>query len=96
MSIRKGRLYQTEFKESSVKLALDSDKPIPETAEALGIKISTLRSWIKKYSNSSEEVSSIESHYVDKIRRIEKELVQVKLERDLLKKAAAYFARESQ
>jgi transposase len=59
------------------------------------VKIGTLRGWIRKYSTLTKTENEMENQYLEKIKRLEKELGQVKQERDLLKKAAAYFAQES-
>ena len=94
MSLRKLTHYPAEFKESSVKLALESGRPIAQTAKELGINVNTLHTWISKYSNGKDIVSSNEHHF-DEVKRLKKELARVTLERDLLKKAAAYFARDA-
>lgn len=91
--------YPLEFKTSAVKLAVESDQSIAKTARDLGINDNTLYGWIDKYSNSNKtnqnNMFNNESSF-EEIKRLKKELAMVKQERDLLKKAAAYFARESQ
>jgi len=52
-----------------------------------------LNNWVSKYSGNE---NGSEINYLDKIKRLKKELQQARLERELLKKAAAYFAKESQ
>ena len=96
MQYQKRKHYSLEFKHSAINLALDTDDPIIETARALGIKETTLHTWIKNRSKLSEK-SSIQSENSSEteISRLKRELIQVKLERDLLKKAAAYFAQEA-
>jgi transposase len=54
MKMEKPQTYTPEFRESSVKLALDSNQPIKQTAEGLGIKPSTLHTWIGKYTRPVE------------------------------------------
>jgi len=85
--------YPIEFKESSVKLALESNRPISKTAEVLGINSNTLCSWIRK--QATNKVIQMKGSHEDEIKRLKQELFQVTQERDLLKKAAAYFAKES-
>ena len=87
--------YSSEFKEASVKLAIESERPIAKTAEKLGVNRNTLHNWIRKYSKSTSKGTYMKENQDDEIRRLKKELVQVTQERDLLKKAAAYFAKES-
>ena len=45
----KKKEYTAEFRESAVKLAVESDNPVNETARELGVKESTLHTWISKY-----------------------------------------------
>lgn len=94
--------YPLEFKESSVKLALESDCPTAHTAKNLGVNVNTLYNWIAQSScnqNKSKNMklsSNAISSCLEENRRLKTELSKVTQECDLLKKAAAYFARESQ
>ena len=94
MSKRKEAPYPSEFKESAVKLALESNS-IAETARGLGVKVNTLHTWISKYSQPKELSMKSDEHIYDEVKRLKRELAKVTEERDLLKKAAAYFAKES-
>jgi len=96
MSSKRSKPYPSEFIESSVKLALESDIPIAQTAKNLGINISTLHNWIARHSKLKESDMSSKEHHFDEIKRLRKQLMRVTEERDLLKKAAVYFANESQ
>ena len=90
--------YSAEFRTSSVKLALESNQSIAQTARDLGVKENTLYTWVSNQSNSKESndmKKNSECHF-EEVARLKKELTLVKQERDLLKKAAAYFAKESQ
>lgn len=95
---RKLNQYSSEFKESAIKLALEGDKSIGQTAVDLGIKKSTLYTWIHKHVGPRPVVTKANDneHIYDENKRLKKELARVTQERDLLKKAAAYFAKESQ
>lgn len=95
---RKLNQYSSEFKVSAIKLALDGDKPIAQTAADLGVKKSTLYTWIGKHAGPRVIVNEANDneHIYDENKRLKKELARVTQERDLLKKAAAYFAKESQ
>jgi len=95
MSSRKYKQYPAEFKESSAKLALESDQPMSQTARELGVDPKSLYSWVKAYSDNNDNLRPIKEPASEEIKRLKKELSQVKLERDILKKAAAYFAREA-
>lgn len=97
MSKQQKNNYSPEFRMSSVKLALESDQSIAKTARDLGVNTSTLHTWIGNQSNSKESnnmTKNSECHF-EEVARLKKELTIVKQERDLLKKAAAYFAKES-
>jgi len=95
MSDHKAKPYPAEFIQSAVKLAIESKQPIAQTARELGIKANTLYGWINRYSKSKEPLIRTDEHIYDEVKRLKKELSRVIEERDLLKKAAAYFAKES-
>ena len=90
---QKAKIYSAEFRASSVKLAIDSDLPIAQTAKDLGINPYT---WINKYSQPKDQNKAVrtDEHLYGELKRLKKEIVRLTEERDLLKKAAAYFARE--
>jgi transposase len=85
--------YTDEFKMEAVKQVTVNGYGIKETAERLGVNVESLRSWIKKFE-SPEAIAKtnqeLSSHL--EIKRLQKELKRVTEERDILKKAAAYFA----
>lgn len=97
-NIKKAR-YPAEFKESAIKLALESDKPVSHTATELGINVDTMYSWIKQYRDLKPPKTRFSSqetiYHVEEIKQLKKELARVTQERDILKKATAYFAREA-
>lgn len=95
MSSKKYHQYPAEFRESSAKLALESDQPMSQTARELGVSPKNLYSWVKAYSEANEHPRATKEPASEEIKRLKKELSQVKLERDILKKAAAYFAKEA-
>lgn len=90
--------YTAEFRESAVKLATEADQPVAQTARDLGVNENTLHTWINKYHRPKSSVSNGEDkeHLYDELKRLRKENRKLKEERDILKKATAYFARESQ
>jgi transposase len=96
MSQEKPKIYTAEFRASAVKLANESDKPIAQTAKDLGINVNTLHTWISKYSRpqSTDKTVRTDDHLYDELKRLKKEVAKLTEERDLLKKAAAYFAKE--
>lgn len=96
MNQEKPKVYPAEFRESSVKLALESDKPVAHTARDIGINENTLHTWISKYSRPVDNKKAVrtDEHLYEELKRLKKEVAQLTEERDLLKKAAAYFAKE--
>ncbi len=89
--------YTAEFKESAVKLAVESDQPVTKIAEELGVNKNTLHTWISKYHRPQKQKAGRveDAHLYEELIRLRKENKRVKEERDILKKAAAYFAKES-
>ena len=92
MTKRKTTHYPSEFKESSAKLAVGAEVSIAQTAENLGLNVSTLHGWVKKYYPSKQYATKDASR--EELKLLKKENVTLRQERDILKKAAAYFARE--
>lgn len=96
--IPQGR-YSKEFREESVKLVIDQGLGIPEVSRRLDVPKSTISNWVKasragrlgNIGKNRRELSDTELE----LARLKRELAQVKMERDILKKAAAYFAKES-
>jgi len=89
--------YSKEFKQSAVKMVVSSAKSTAQIARELGVKTTTLYSWVNKEKDdevTKEEVTKAE--LFDELKRLKKELADVKEQRDILKKATAYFAKESQ
>jgi len=91
---KKPNSYTSEFKESAVKLAIESDQSIAATARDIGVNVNTLHTWIGKYSKPKQPLERTDEHIYDENKRLKKELARVTQERDLLKKATAYFAKE--
>ena len=96
MSEKKAKTYTTEFKESAVKLAVESDKPVTEIARELEVNINTLHTWIAKYHRpkATSKPQKNDEHVYDELKRLRKEVAKLKEERAKLKKAAAFFAKE--
>lgn len=96
MTQSKIQTYTPEFRESAVKLALTSEHSIAHTARELGISNNTLYTWMNKYSHptATKTVSRSDEHLYDELKRLKKENARLKEERDVLKKAALYFAND--
>jgi transposase len=93
----KRKTYDKEFKLSAVKLVLERNKPAVEVAKDLGININSLHNWKRKYLEDQEH--SFPGHGKlkpadEELRKLKRELETTKMERDILKKAIAFFAKE--
>lgn len=96
MKREKTKTYTAEFRASAVKLANESSKPVAQTARDLGVNENTLHTWINKYSRPLDQDKAVrtDDHLYEELKRLKKENARLTEERDLLKKAAAYFAKE--
>ncbi len=91
--------YTREFREEAVKLVMEERLSLPEAARRLSLPPSTLGNWVKaakvgklgEVGKTYRPLTEIEME----LARTKKELAEMKMERDILKKAAAYFAKES-
>jgi transposase len=96
MSNQPKKHYTLEFKKSSAELAITSDQSISQTAKDLGIKETTLYTWVSKYyPNERLKLPEKSADHLELL-RLRKEITRLKQERDILKKAAAYFASDTQ
>jgi len=86
------RKYDKEFKKNAVKLSYASNKSVSEVANDLGISPGLLFRWRKLYTPQGEKTqyATLEEEY----RALKLENAELKIERDMLKKAAAYFAKQ--
>lgn len=90
------RSYDREFKISAVKLVLDSGKSVKSIAEDLGISDNTLFIWKKKYQEDAKNAFPGKGHMKpeqEELRKKDREIARLRMERDILKKAIAYFAK---
>ena len=96
--IPQGR-YTREFRQEAVKLVTEEKLSLPEAARRLSLAPSTLSYWLKAYkAGKLGEIGKTQKPLTEiemELARTKKELEEMKMERDILKKAAAYFARES-
>jgi transposase len=91
------RQYTREFKIEAVQLSEESDRPIIDVANDLGIHPNTLYKWRKQLLEEGEEAFPGHGKMKasdEEVRRLRRELGRAREERDILKKAIAFFARE--
>ncbi len=88
-----GKRFTEEFKKEAVKQVTERGYSVAEVAERLGTTTHSLYAWLKKYGESSPRQTGKEDDQAE-IARLKAELRRVTEERDILKKAAAYFAND--
>ena len=88
--------YSKEFRDQAVSMVLKSDKPTAQIARQLGVTGTTLYSWVKNKKASKPQDDEVTNEQLfDELKRLKKELAEVKEQRDILKKATAYFAQDA-
>lgn len=92
----RGTRFPTEFKEEADRLYRSSGKGFREIAEGLGIAPETLRSWVVRVEIDAGRREGLTTEEREELRRLKRENRVLREERDILKKAAAFFAREEQ
>jgi transposase len=88
------RKFAREFKISAVKLVNEQGYSIGDAAKSLGIEPGTVRYWVEKFSGEEGLAPSGEGALKAELQRLRKENARLLMEREILKKAAAFFARE--
>jgi len=94
---RQRREFTPEFKAGAVRLVLEEGKSVAEVARNLDIVPSGLRNWVLRAQADAGKGASgpLTSSEREELVRLRREVKQTRMERDILKKAAAFFAKES-
>lgn len=88
--------YSAEFRAEAVRLARSGDKPVSQIARDLGVSFESLRQWIKQADIDNGQRQGLSTDEREELRRLRRENRVLQQEREILKKAAAFFARESE
>lgn len=88
------RRFSREFKLSAVKLVNEQGYSVGDAARSLGIDPANVRGWLEKFSADKAAAPKGEGALAAELRRLRKENAKLLMEREILKKAAAFFARE--
>lgn len=90
---RQRNSYTTEFKKDAVALAAEPGYSIPKAAKSLGINENLIRRWKQEFEpqDSGESLSQDER---EELKRLRRQVRELEMEKEILKKASAYFAKE--
>jgi transposase len=89
----KPRRYNREFKLSAVRLVVEQGYSVVEAAKSLGVDDKTIRDWTAKYEGEVGPAPAGEAALKQQLRRLKEENARLLMEREILKKAAAFFAK---
>jgi transposase len=98
MAAETRRQYAEDFKREAVRLVRESAHPVAQVARDLGIPENVLYRWRAQHRQAEAHGTTPAAQRVEteELTRVKRELARVTQERDFLKRAAAFFARESQ
>ncbi len=94
MARRRRPIYSTEFRAEAVRRVRNSDEPLLTIARDLGVSTGSLKTWVEA-SRPKAEVPLTDDERTE-LRRLRKENRELKMEREILKKATAFFAKQSE
>ena len=90
------KTFDKDYKMMAINRVKESGKPVAEVARELDLSPNTLHGWINKYGKLGDQAFPGSGHLHesdDELRRLRKEIMDLKEENAILKKAAAYFAK---
>ena len=90
--------YSEQFRRDALKLVESSGKPVAEVARSLGIAEGTLWNWVRAARDASERAAdpdALTESERNELRRLRRENVELRTDAEILRRAAAYFARET-
>jgi len=89
------RRYDEEFKKEAVRLVVEEGQRIRVVERSLGITFGVLKGWVAKYHNQQKSgPTDISGSAEQRIRQLEKQVMRLTREREILKKAVAIFSKE--
>jgi transposase len=92
---RQRRYFSPEFKAETVELIRTTGRSIPDVCRELDLTQTTVRNWVREARVDAGEIEGTTSDEREELRRLRAENRTLRMERDLLKKAAAFFAKDS-
>ena len=91
---RKRREFTDEYRAEVVQLVQTSGKPVAQLARDLDLTVSVVRSWVAK-SKTKPKSLAVEVDHEAEVKALRKRVKVLEMEREILKKAAAFFAKEN-
>jgi transposase len=88
--------YPEEFRREAVGLIRSGQRSLAEASKSLGVSQQTLRTWLKQTEVDAGRVEGVTSEEREELRRLRRENRVLREEREILKKAAAFFAKENE
>lgn len=89
------RSFTPEYKDEAAKLVVELSRPVASVARELGLNEQTLRNWVNSYRETHADAEPpLNLSERARLRELEKEVRELRLEKEFLGKAAAFFARE--
>jgi transposase len=86
--------YPEEFRREAVALVRSSERPRAEVAKSLGISDGALAAWVRA-AERDDAPAALDASEREELARLRKENADLRMDREILRKAAAYFARET-
>lgn len=90
--------YPDQFRRDALDLVKSSGRPIAEVARSLNVAEGTLWNWVKADREAAErdrDPDALSESERDELKRLRKEVVELRSDKEILRRAAAYFARET-
>jgi len=92
---RQKRVYSLEFRDEAVKMVIATSRPVAVVARELGLVEGTLGNWVNAYRrNHPVEERPLEVSDRARLKELEREVRELRMQNEFLKKAAAFFAQD--
>jgi transposase len=92
---RRGRRYDSHFKEGAVQVVRETGRSITKVAEELGVPKPTLTNWVREDRERRGERANPATVDMDRVRQLEKENAELRMERDVLKRSVVLWVKEA-
>ena len=90
-----GSKFSIEFKKQAISMVMDKGVTAGNAAKEMGVGYSTLDKWVRNHRERLQDPNALSEPELAELKRLRKENLNLRIERDLLKKMAQYFAKDS-